>query len=389
MWTLRSPILGSGGGVPGTGRPPAFPPSESASRGERRFRLPSDESAGEARRAELLRSRRAERQTDAPQHERLGTRPDGEADEAPTAVDGPRQDARVQERDGRGRGDGLARTGETPREGGPEARAAAGGVATTTPPEPGASSAGAQGGGSGPGLPGSGAPADGGSGAAATPFPEELLGSTTSGRAPAEIGQPARSSATGAAAIAAAAPSEGASASRPLVAIAPTGDGASTRAHAAEAAKAPLPDPAGASVRAEEIAKAAEILRQIKMNLSPGMRRATIELQPAELGRLSIEVAVHEGRVNAVLRADSPHTVELLERQAPELRAMLAQQGIEADTLSMELGFGQAGGRNFQRSLLGAAMRAKAPVVPANEPTIESVSHDRRSSVASGIDTYA
>jgi hypothetical protein len=80
------------------------------------------------------------------------------------------------------------------------------------------------------------------------------------------------------------------------------------------------------------------VLDRIRLHLRPDLQSATIELNPAELGRVQIKIAMQEGALTATFRAETAQAREILERQLPELRASLAAQGIEAENLEVELG---------------------------------------------------
>ena len=99
----------------------------------------------------------------------------------------------------------------------------------------------------------------------------------------------------------------------------------------------PLATPRDVAAEAATIQRAAEVLAQIRTQLQPGLQRMSIKLMPEELGRVSIEIAIQDGRVGAVVSAESQRTLELLERQSPELKGLLAQQGFEVGEISLEL----------------------------------------------------
>lgn len=88
--------------------------------------------------------------------------------------------------------------------------------------------------------------------------------------------------------------------------------------------------------------RAEEILRQIELHASPGVRRLTLDLDPADLGRLSIQLALRTGRVTAIVRAENPETLALLQEHEAELTGLLDRRGLRADSVSFELGFRSA-----------------------------------------------
>jgi flagellar hook-length control protein FliK len=100
----------------------------------------------------------------------------------------------------------------------------------------------------------------------------------------------------------------------------------------------------------------AEVLKQVRLHLAPGLREATLHLQPAWLGRVTVKIAVRAGRARAELRAERVEALEALERHLPELRAALAERGFEDAELDLGLG------------LAGKAAEARASLTPAGRP---------------------
>lgn len=133
---------------------------------------------------------------------------------------------------------------------------------------------------------------------------------------------------------------------------------------------------------------AAEVLRQIRLAISPTAQRVVVDLHPDELGRLTIRMAMHDGRVSALVRAESPQTLELLERYLPELRAVLAERGLEAGNLELELGFGAEARGEERRSGAAPAFSgtARALQISPDEPASTA---PVRTSVDGSVDTYA
>jgi len=169
-----------------------------------------------------------------------------------------------------------------------------------------------------------------------------------------------------------------------------TGGGTAAPPGAAPAAGSSEPAPArhaGPAARgtapgepAPEPERVASILRQIRLHLDGGARQATLQLVPAELGRISVRLRLERGRLAAEIRAESAETRELLERHAPELRAALAREGFDAPDLSLgggavsEHGAGTA--RDAAPRPAGGAARSAAPAddppTPARRVAAES-----------------
>jgi len=134
--------------------------------------------------------------------------------------------------------------------------------------------------------------------------------------------------------------------------------------------------------------RAADLLRQIGVQLSPQTRTAVVDLHPRELGRIHIRMSVEGGRVRASLRAERPEALEALERHLPELRAELARAGLDAQELSLSLGFeGRRGGAEA-RDGRQARHAAHAPDLRA-ATTDELAFVARRIARDGGVDTFA
>jgi len=85
--------------------------------------------------------------------------------------------------------------------------------------------------------------------------------------------------------------------------------------------------------------QASEVLRQVRLQLFPENRAATVHLNPAELGRVSIRVIVEGDQVQAVVRAETPEALAALEQHMPELQASLGDRGFQDAQLDLALGF--------------------------------------------------
>jgi hypothetical protein len=91
-----------------------------------------------------------------------------------------------------------------------------------------------------------------------------------------------------------------------------------------------------------------QISVHISKALQDGNDKITIQLKPAHLGRVEVNMEMsHDGRLIAVVTADSQSTLDLLKRDASELQKSLQQAGLQLDSgdLSFNLreqGFGQA-----------------------------------------------
>lgn len=84
-----------------------------------------------------------------------------------------------------------------------------------------------------------------------------------------------------------------------------------------------------------------EVIRRAKVVSQGGRSEATIELKPEFLGRLTLKVAVEEGRASVKLHAENAAVRGMLEANLDELRKALVESGLEVETL--EVAFGGAG----------------------------------------------
>ncbi len=150
-----------------------------------------------------------------------------------------------------------------------------------------------------------------------------------------------------------------------------------------ESAVAKEAQPKEAPVSAE---KAAAMLRQIRVHLQPGMREALIQLEPRELGRISIKVAVRGEAAHAELRVSKRSALEALERSLPELRAALERAGLGGGEVSLQLDLSSRDGRE-ESSFPGAAGRSRPADAPLPRGLVAAL--QRRGPSSDGVDTYA
>jgi flagellar hook-length control protein FliK len=81
-------------------------------------------------------------------------------------------------------------------------------------------------------------------------------------------------------------------------------------------------------------------LQQLAVRIDAPQRTAVVELEPAELGRLSVELSLEpEGGVRASVRAERPDGYAALETRLPELRAALLERGFVRADVQISLGF--------------------------------------------------
>ena len=130
--------------------------------------------------------------------------------------------------------------------------------------------------------------------------------------------------------------------------------------------------------------RASSVLRQIRLQLHPGIRTATLSLAPAELGRLSIRLSMEDDQLRAVVRAEEPATLRMLEEHLPELRAALEQRGIEAGEFDLGLASDSPPRRDPSDDSRGAKTVEALEASQENDRRIH-----RALANSAGVDTYA
>jgi len=87
---------------------------------------------------------------------------------------------------------------------------------------------------------------------------------------------------------------------------------------------------------------------QIARRFEAGLSQFEISLHPADLGKVDISLSVgDDGHVHAMMRAERPETLDLLQRDARSLEQQLRQAGLEVG--SNALSFSLSGGNGQQR----------------------------------------
>ena len=351
------------------GRPLA---SRTTAREERAFDDEVERAAGRAGGAEAREQRAAEHHAERRAERRAGFREDGSAERGrdsksasrDAADDDGRQAAGVVQpqdrpsvphRPGAGGADEAARPGtdETRGAKAPEARPGDGGLAAGDPAASVAAGIGQMMGGTGAGSV---------AGAAGTGV-SAVAGANGAGAAAATAGE-------------AVALADGASR--------PARDAAGTaRAEEARPGR-PAPEP--------PLADAQDVLRQIRLHVVPGISEASLTLVPAHLGRLQVKLQVADGKVGAIVRAESRETLDLLERHLPELCEALGREGLAAGDIQLELGLDRERGGAFDDADGTRGARARhGEASPVHAAADARLAHliQRLSPNEGGVDTYA
>ena len=133
-----------------------------------------------------------------------------------------------------------------------------------------------------------------------------------------------------------------------------------------------------------------QVERGILRNLQDGVKQLTLQLDPGDLGTLTLVLSVKEKEVSAVIRADSPETAKLIEEQLHKIRHSLETQGLKVENLEVHSnvsdnnskqqweGFAQ---HNFQQE--EREYRERARLLHRLRQSDESVAHNLQNSMES------
>ena len=103
--------------------------------------------------------------------------------------------------------------------------------------------------------------------------------------------------------------------------------------------------PSGQQVPAQDLNSMARSFRQeifsqvengILQNMQNGNRQLTLQLNPENLGQLTVILSVNQGELRAVIRADNQDSATVLSEQMAELKATLESQGIKVKELEVQ-----------------------------------------------------
>lgn len=126
-------------------------------------------------------------------------------------------------------------------------------------------------------------------------------------------------------------------------------------------------------------------LQGLAVRIDAPQRTAVVDLEPAELGRVSISLSLErDGHVRADVHAQRPEGYAALEARLPELRASLIERGFSDASVNLSLGLpdsrsqrsgaeGRRGSSNSDRgrTLAAAEIQALLPTPPARHGAVD------------------
>ncbi|NVJ90010.1 MAG: flagellar hook-length control protein FliK [Methylocystaceae bacterium] len=112
-----------------------------------------------------------------------------------------------------------------------------------------------------------------------------------------------------------------------------------TTSQAQQAANAKPAHQANAHVHTT--ARPEHISVEITKAIQAGADKITIQLKPADLGRIDVQLDLHAGKMTATITADRPETLDMLKNDAKELQKAMRDAGLDMGDMNFNLRQGQ------------------------------------------------
>ncbi len=111
---------------------------------------------------------------------------------------------------------------------------------------------------------------------------------------------------------------------------------------------------------------------QIQKAIQGGMDRISIQLKPAHLGRVDIQLEMAgDGRVTAVVSADNKDTLDLLKQDSRELERAMREAGLQMDSGDLSFNLRENGNQGQGGEETAGSGTGMGPL--SNEPTLEEL----------------
>lgn len=148
-------------------------------------------------------------------------------------------------------------------------------------------------------------------------------------------------------------------------------------------ATAPLSGPAsagtpGAAPAPAVVDQVVEVIQPL-IRMEDGSDEVILELRPADLGTVRVEVRVEHGVVHATLHADQDSTADLLRQSLPDLRTALAEAGLQPGDLGCGHGRNAGQGGASQDRPAWGRDPDRRPGTPAEPALTHRAADPRRS----------
>ena len=117
-----------------------------------------------------------------------------------------------------------------------------------------------------------------------------------------------------------------------------------------------------------------QVVTRMSGSLNGESGKMMLRLQPAELGSLRLELTIEGDKVRASLLAQTQQVQEVLERNLPQLRSALAEQGLKIDQFQVDVDSRQGQQGQFdqqaQQQKQNQSAQAQTWLQPAEEQTV-------------------
>ena len=115
---------------------------------------------------------------------------------------------------------------------------------------------------------------------------------------------------------------------------------------------------------------AEQVIRQMNLEIRPGVQEVLIKLEPRELGDVRLRIISQDGAITARIAVETTSVKAIMESAMPELRTNLQQQGIQLVDFSVQVGtdgfsFDQASPQHRERQWTHGGKRGGAREEPA------------------------
>lgn len=120
----------------------------------------------------------------------------------------------------------------------------------------------------------------------------------------------------------------------------------------------------------------ATVAARIGRAMQDGTHVLTMQLHPAELGRVEVRLSFHDSGVGVQMTVDRAETFDAFSRNRGEMEQHLADSGINLGTGGLDLRFGQQPDHSPQPFAPVVRIALPADAQPSNQPTSSRSAHD-------------
>jgi flagellar hook-length control protein FliK len=120
-----------------------------------------------------------------------------------------------------------------------------------------------------------------------------------------------------------------------------------------------------------------QVIFQLSRNVKNGNDQMTLQMHPADLGRISVKLNFGEdGRVQGTVVADNPTTLHLLQKDSGSLERALQEAGLRADSGSLQFSLGGQSGSSSGQTAANSSNSSGTNDNTAASPTDTTLTAD-------------